>query len=66
MIAPLLDAKQVAALLGVSVRTVQQLAASRQLPSVPVGRLVRFRPEDVEAFVASRRVSNIRPVRVQR
>lgn len=63
---PLLDARQVAELLGVSVRKVQQLAAERQIPSVPVGRLVRFRPEDVEAWVASRRVSNIRPVRTVR
>lgn len=46
------DRREVARRLGVSVPTVDRLVASGQLRSVRVGaRLVRFRPEDITAYL---------------
>lgn len=57
-IEPLLDPKQVAAILGVSVRTVYRLAGrirvprgDRRLPAVSVGRCLRFVVTDVAKFI---------------
>ena len=51
----LLTERQVAALLGVSVQLLRKWRAQDRpkLPHVKVGRCVRYRTEDVEAFVAS-------------
>jgi excisionase family DNA binding protein len=50
---PLLTPEQVAAVLGVSVRTVRRLAAEGRLRPVRIGyRTTRFRPEDVDALIA--------------
>jgi len=49
----LLDKRQVAETLGVSVRYVDGLLARRELPFVRLGRLVRFQPEAVDAYVAA-------------
>jgi len=46
-----LDAKEVARALGVHARTVAKLAVSGRLPSTRIGRLLRFRPSDVSAFL---------------
>jgi excisionase family DNA binding protein len=56
----LLSANQVAARLGCSLRLVQQLAAERRIPFVKVGRLNRFRPSDVEAFIETNTVRGVR------
>jgi excisionase family DNA binding protein len=51
--APLLDVAQVAALLHCRPALVRSLAHRGELPYVRVGvKLMRFRPEDVERFVA--------------
>lgn len=48
----LLTREEVAARLGVSPRTVARLALeSGELPYVRIGRLARFRPEDVAALI---------------
>lgn len=47
----LLTAEQTAELLGINVRMVRRLTEQRRLPFVKVGRLVRFRPADVERCV---------------
>jgi excisionase family DNA binding protein len=47
-----LTARQVAELLGLNRATIYKLAAARQLPHLRIGGAVRFRREDVEAFVA--------------
>jgi excisionase family DNA binding protein len=47
----LLDKAEVADLLKVSVRTVDRLRLSSELKAVPVRGRVRFRPEDVNAFI---------------
>lgn len=48
---PLLDSGQVAGLLGISKRKVDELSASGQIPRVELGRSVRFEPADVWAYV---------------
>ena len=51
MTSALLTVKDVAALLNVSVRTVEQLVAERQLVPVWVRRARRFLPSQVDAYV---------------
>lgn len=55
---PLLTVRDVAELLAVPVGRVYALCESRdasiRLPVVRLGRLVRFRREDVEAYIAER------------
>lgn len=51
---PLLNLKEVAAILGVSERTVKRLTA-KGLPSVRVGRAVRFVQADVFRWVEARK-----------
>ena len=41
----------VAEILGTSTRTILRWAASGELASVRIGKVVRFRAEDVEAFI---------------
>jgi len=49
----LLTREEVAAQLGVSLRTVARLADTDELPRVRIGRAVRFRERDVAGIVAS-------------
>ena len=55
MVEGLVGKKQVAALLGTTVRHVMDLARRGELPSLKVGRLVRFRPKDIEKFIELQR-----------
>jgi excisionase family DNA binding protein len=48
---PLLDVNQVALQLNVPPRFVRRLIAEGRIEYVKVGRYVRFRPEQVEAFL---------------
>lgn len=48
---PLLSAKEAAALLNVSPRTVEDWRLDRKLPAVKVGRLNRFRRSAVLALI---------------
>lgn len=57
MYSQLLNERQVATRLNVSVPTVQKWRFLRRGPAyVKCGRAVRYRPEDLEAFLESRRV----------
>jgi excisionase family DNA binding protein len=56
---PLLDVNDLARSLGTTERFVRYLVNTRALPVVKVGRHVRFRPEDVEAYI-SRNTRNAR------
>lgn len=47
----LLDIKEVACRLNVSVKTVRNLVAIRGLPVIKVGHLLRFDPLDLEDFI---------------
>ncbi|MCJ7797614.1 MAG: helix-turn-helix domain-containing protein, partial [Thermoleophilia bacterium] len=47
------DVKATAAHLGLSVRTVYQMARDGRIPSIRVGGRWRFRPTDVDSWLAS-------------
>ena len=51
----LLTDQEVATFLAVQPDTVRRRAARGDLPSIRLGRLLRFRQEDVEAWVAGHR-----------
>lgn len=51
----LLRAREAAALLNVSARTLWSLTKTGDVRSVRIGRSVRYAPADLEAFVASRK-----------
>ncbi len=51
----LLRPRDVARRLGLSVPHVYTLAATGTLPSVKLGRAVRFRPADVDRFIRDHR-----------
>lgn len=53
----LLTMVEAAERLDVSKRTVQKLVTAGDLPAVRISRIVRIRPEDLDAFVAGRVVS---------
>jgi len=46
--------------LGVSVRQIRSLWASRRLAAVKVGRLVRFHPTDLDEFIVRHRIEAVR------
>lgn len=54
----LLDPAQAAAILGVQVETLNTWRCTKRypLPYIRVGRRIRYREEDIMAFLASRRV----------
>lgn len=54
---PLMTAAQVAALLSVSTKWVYELARSGELPAVRIRAAVRFRPEDIDAWVQAARTT---------
>jgi len=47
----LLDNTAAAAKLGTTVRHLTDLVARREIPFVKVGRLVRFKPDDIDAYI---------------
>ncbi len=47
---------ELAARLGTSTRHIRRLVAERRIPYVKVGRLVRFDPADIAAWIDGRRV----------
>lgn len=50
----LLSAREAARLIGVSERTLWQLSAPRgKLPAVRLGRVVRYDPDDLKAWIGS-------------
>jgi excisionase family DNA binding protein len=62
MIEPLLDAKEVAALLGVSPKWVYAHAAKGRIPCVHVGGLRRFEPAAIRAWLESNRAGSAQPL----
>ena len=64
---PLVDAATVAAYLCVDTATVYRLARKAELPAIEVApRVLRFRPEDVRAFLERRTRQKPRGGRAQR
>lgn len=59
----LLDVDAAAVLLGCTPRNIRELVARQRIPVVRIGRLVRFRRADLEAFVdACRRPATTGPL----
>jgi excisionase family DNA binding protein len=56
----LLDWEGAADRLGVTPRHVRKLWSERRIAGVHVGRFVRFRTEDIDAFIESHRTEAIR------
>ena len=56
----LLDVDQAAERLGVSARFIRRLAYERRLTHFKLGKLVRFDPDDLDAWLAQCRVERIR------
>ena len=54
----LLDAREVAAMLGVPVSWVYAQTRAGRIPAVPLGRYYRYRPEAIEAWIASLEASH--------
>ncbi|HSH77318.1 MAG TPA: helix-turn-helix domain-containing protein [Herpetosiphonaceae bacterium] len=52
----MLDIEAAATCLGVSVSTVRRLVRTGDLPAFRVGRQLRFRPEEIDAYIESRRI----------
>ncbi len=52
----LLDIEQAARRLGVDVRFMRRLVFEKRLPYIKVGKFVRFEPDDIEAWIADRRI----------
>ncbi len=52
----LVDTFETARRLGVRPRHVRDAVAAGRLPVVRIGRLLRFRPGDIDAFTAANRV----------
>lgn len=55
-LACLITADEVAERLGVSLRTVRRLIEAGELPVHRIGRAVRISEDDLERFVATRRI----------
>lgn len=51
----LMTAKQAAAVLAISERTLWKLTNDGQLPAIRFGRIVRYDLTDLRAFIAARR-----------
>ena len=58
--AELLDWDNAGRYLGTSGRHVRKLWSERRIAGIRVGRLIRFRPEDLDAFIVANRVTPIR------
>jgi excisionase family DNA binding protein len=53
---PLLDTPHGAAILGLSIRSFQAVVSDRRIAKIQIGRNVRFRRSDIEAFINANRV----------
>jgi excisionase family DNA binding protein len=55
---PLLNDRQAAEILGVSIRTLPNLVKRQGLRQVRLGRSVRYDPSDLEAFIQAQKAGN--------
>ena len=52
----LLNTKQAAARLGISVRSLQERVALRDIAKIKIGKYIRFDPADLDAFIDRHRL----------
>jgi excisionase family DNA binding protein len=55
-ITPLFNTQEAAAVLGVGKRTLQELAATRKIAFIKIGRSVRFHTNDLIDFIESQKI----------
>jgi excisionase family DNA binding protein len=55
-ITPLFTTQEAAAVLGVGKRTLQELAATRKIAFIKIGRSVRFHTNDLIDFIESQKI----------
>jgi excisionase family DNA binding protein len=58
---PLLTIAEVAEWLGVDVRHVRRLVQERRIPYIKWGHLLRFDPDEIEAWITRHHVGALRP-----
>ena len=64
VLSPLLvDELQAASMLGISQRTFWDYRHSGEIPTVRIGRLVRFSVDDLRKFIDSKRVDSLSAIR---
>jgi excisionase family DNA binding protein len=51
----MLDIETAAQQLGVSVKTIRRLVQEKELPAYRIGRQLRFKPEELDAFLEENR-----------
>jgi excisionase family DNA binding protein len=56
----LIDIAELGRLTGIKVATLRKYVAKRKIPFVKAGRLVRFRPSEIEGWIASCAVAVIK------
>jgi excisionase family DNA binding protein len=56
---PLLSTKDAAARLGLAADTLKRLARRGEIPSVKLGKVRRFEPPVIRAYIASHRVQRV-------
>ncbi len=57
---PLLDLRAVAELVNVNERHIRRLVADRRIPFIKWGHLLRFDPDEIEAWLHRARVEEVR------
>lgn len=60
---PLLSVGEVADWLGVNVRHIRRLVDERRIPFIKWGHLLRFDPDEIEAWIAQHRIEARQPPR---
>jgi excisionase family DNA binding protein len=56
----LMDITELGKLTSIKTATLRKYVAKRKIPFVKVGRLVRFRPSEIEVWLASRAVAEVK------
>jgi excisionase family DNA binding protein len=56
----LIDIAELGKQTSIKVATLRKYVAQRKIPFVKVGRLVRFRPSEIDGWIASRAVAEIK------
>jgi excisionase family DNA binding protein len=56
----LMDITELGRLTTIKRATLRKYVAKRKIPFVKVGRLVRFRPSEIEVWIASRTVAEVK------
>jgi excisionase family DNA binding protein len=56
----LMDITELGRLTSIKTATLRKYVAKRKIPFVKVGRLVRFRPSEIDVWIASRAVAEVK------